>query len=235
MPEFSNPQLIRCRILAVGPFVINVAAQLYGMLAKPNIKDIADANHYAFSPNPFFIAGFFALQLVLQLYWIRNLFVWRLSPSKPGYDHRISLPHGWDNFDPATLEPPASTTEVQPAQVAYVPIFALGNLCIAGWMLLWRREQFVASEVLCIINAALQLYAVFYLLAPCTPFALAKGNVSTHLVARTFAGIAVLDVLDNGAVALRYGAPPSVPVQALTVVLLALFVRFRCMRLVFDF
>lgn len=33
------------------------------------MKEIADRNHAAFSPNPMFIAGFFFPQIVLQGYW----------------------------------------------------------------------------------------------------------------------------------------------------------------------
>ena len=104
------------RILAPTAFAVNFAAQIYGMLSSPNMKEVADKvsnhhgmvisffsncdhqNHYAFSPSPVFIGAFFAPQMILQLAWIRKLF----------------------------------NGEVQSddAQLQYMPIYALGNFCI---------------------------------------------------------------------------------------------------------
>ncbi|KIJ09943.1 hypothetical protein PAXINDRAFT_119725, partial [Paxillus involutus ATCC 200175] len=193
-----NLQLLRTRVLVTGSFLINFGCQLYGMLTRPNMKEVADANHFAFSPNPFFIAAFFAMQVVLQLYWIKNLFI----------------------VNSVTLAQPEYTNEPEPTQVAYAPIYALGNLCIAAWMVFWTKEWFWAAQAMVTINTLIQLYAVYYLLGIYySPFAPSMYNMSTHLVAKTFAGISVLDFLDNGAVAVGYLGPPSVPVQILTVVL----------------
>ncbi|KAH7916923.1 hypothetical protein BV22DRAFT_1027227 [Leucogyrophana mollusca] len=196
-----NPQLLRARILTLGSFTINFACQLYGMLSSPNMKEVADANHYAYSPNPIFIAAFFSLQILLQLYWIRKLFVASSANESPKYEHRVTLPGGISETDPATLAPSENPNEPEPAQMAYGPIYALGNICIAGWMVFWMQGWFWASQALVTINTMIQLYAVFCLLGPSSPFALSTSNVSTHLVAKTFAGIGVLDFLDNGAVA----------------------------------
>ncbi|KIJ66480.1 hypothetical protein HYDPIDRAFT_26828 [Hydnomerulius pinastri MD-312] len=197
-----NPQLIRARVLTLGSFFINFGCQLYGMLSSPNMKEVADANHYAFSPNPYFIAAFFALQVVFAK-----------------YEHRVSLPGGISEIDPATLVHTENSNEPEPAQVAYAPIYALGNLCIAAWMVFWANELFWAAQVMVTINTFIQLYAVYYLLGSSSPFALSTHNIPTHLVAKTFAGIGVLDFLDNGAVALKYPGPPSLLVQIMTVLL----------------
>ncbi|EJD03486.1 uncharacterized protein FOMMEDRAFT_154558 [Fomitiporia mediterranea MF3/22] len=165
------------RLVAPGAFAINFAAQVYGMLASPNMKEVADRNHYAFSPSPFFIAAFFAPQMILQLAWIRKLF---------GKD-----------------------SDVDQAQLDYVPIYALGNICIAGWMVFWNHEKFTASQLLVSINTFAQLYAVARLPAYTQQTAL------THWVAKTTAGIGLLDFVDNGAVALAYSPPPSTLVQIL--------------------
>ncbi|EGO05356.1 hypothetical protein SERLA73DRAFT_14565, partial [Serpula lacrymans var. lacrymans S7.3] len=185
------------RILALGSFVANFSCQLYGMLTTPNMKQVADENHYAYSPNPFFIAAFFAMQTVLQLLWIKNLFVVSSAGPSPKYEHK-------------------------PSQMAYVPIYALGNICIAAWMVFWISQKFWVSQAFVTVNTLVQLYAVFYLLGPSSPFALSGVNFLTHIVAKTFAGIGVLDFLDNGAVAMGYAGSPSTPVQILTVVLLSL-------------
>lgn len=88
-------------------FAIDFAAQQYGMLATPNMKDIHDANLSFFSPQPFFIAGFFFPQQLFQLGWLYRLY--KLDPTK-------------------------SEVERQELNqlVDFVPYYAVGNLCIAG-------------------------------------------------------------------------------------------------------
>lgn len=135
--------------------------------------------HYAFSPNPNFIGGFFFPQMILQAAWIRKLYV----------------------------------GEVDQAQLNYVPIYVLGNLCIcelsisaraehsscyreckAGWMFFWNREQFGLSQILVCINSFAHLYAVTQLPD------ISERNALTHWVVKTTAGIGLLDLIDNGGV-----------------------------------
>jgi len=87
-------------------FLVDFACQNYGMLSSPNMKDIHDQNLSFFSPQPFFIAGFFFPQQLFQLGWLYRL--WKLDPSKPG--ERAELDQ----------------------MVDYVPYYCIGNLCIAG-------------------------------------------------------------------------------------------------------
>lgn len=87
-------------------FIIDFAAQNYGMLSTPNMKDIHDRNLSFFSPQPYFIAGFFAPQQLFQLAWLYRL--WKLDPKKPA--EKVEL----DGI------------------VDYVPYYSVGNLCIAG-------------------------------------------------------------------------------------------------------
>lgn len=47
-------------------FGIDFAAQQYGMLSSPNMKDINDKNLSFWSPQPFAIAGFFFPQQIFQ-------------------------------------------------------------------------------------------------------------------------------------------------------------------------
>lgn len=103
--------------------------------------------------------------------------------------------------------------------INYAPVYALGNVCIgayqyhqdsvggrltrspqAGWLFFWLREDFVASQVLVTINTFAQLVAVAAL-PPLTPTSPMLHRL-THLVAKTFAGIGVLDFIDNAGVAL---------------------------------
>lgn len=63
-------------------FLIDFAAQQYGMFSTPNMKTIHDRNLSFFSPQPFFIAGFFFPQQLFQLAWLYRLY--KLDPKKPG-------------------------------------------------------------------------------------------------------------------------------------------------------
>ncbi len=45
------------------------------------MKDINDQNISFFSPHPYFIAGFFGPQQILQLVWLYRL--WKLDSKKP--------------------------------------------------------------------------------------------------------------------------------------------------------
>jgi len=94
------------RYLAPASFIIDFAAQQYGMLSSPNMKDIHDANLSFWSPQPYFIGAFFFPQQILQLVWLYRLY--KLDPKKSE----------------------AEKKEVQ-QMVDFVPYYAIGNLCIA--------------------------------------------------------------------------------------------------------
>ncbi|KAI0066702.1 hypothetical protein BV25DRAFT_1419286 [Artomyces pyxidatus] len=173
-------------------FAVNFSAQVYGMLTKPNMKDVADANHYAFSPHPMSIAGFFSFQVIVQALWLRELFAMR----------------------PAI--PDTAEAHLQHATLAYAPIYALGNLCITGWLWFWLREQFGASQAFVTANTTMQVLALALipgLAGP--PRSASRAEILLHLVAKTFAGVGVLDIIDNGAVWLKYSVP-STTVQVAT-------------------
>jgi hypothetical protein len=95
------------RWVAPASFLIDFAAQQYGMLSSPNMKDVHDANLSFWSPQPFFIAGFFFPQQLFQLAWLYRL--WKLDPKKSESERK----------------------EVE-QMVEFVPYYAVGNLCIAS-------------------------------------------------------------------------------------------------------
>lgn len=90
------------KYLAPASFLFFFAAQQYGVLSSPNMKDIHDANLAAFSPHPFAIAAFFFPQQIFQLAWLYRL--WR------GQGDRA---------------------EVQ-QMVDYVPYYIIGNVCLGS-------------------------------------------------------------------------------------------------------
>ena len=95
------------RLLAPASFIYNFAAQQYGMFSTPNMKNIHDQNLSFFSPQPFFIAGFFGPQQIVQLVWLYRLL--KLDPKKNEADRR-------------------ETEQI----VDYVPYYMLGNVCIGS-------------------------------------------------------------------------------------------------------
>jgi len=76
------------------------------------MKDIHDQNLSFFRPQSFFIAGFFFPQQIFQLVWLYRLY---------------------------KLDPKKSETEREELgqQVDFVPYYSIGNLCIAGMILLY--------------------------------------------------------------------------------------------------
>jgi hypothetical protein len=61
------------RIIAPISFLYDFAAQQYGMFSSPNMLDIHNKNLAAFSPQPYFIAGFFFPQQLFQLSYLWKL------------------------------------------------------------------------------------------------------------------------------------------------------------------
>lgn len=172
------------RYLAPASFIIDFAAQQYGIFSTPSMKDVHDANLSLFSPQPFFIAGFFFPQQIFQLAWL-----WRLWRG--------------DAQDKDTTD-----------MVDFVPFYAVGNLCIATWMVFWNASELETSNVFVVINSLAQLYYVFGRLRPMNLNS--TSSVLTHVVSKTFAGIGVLDLLHNGSVAYFVHQKPSTLVKILT-------------------
>lgn len=182
-------------------FVIDFAAQQYGMLSSPNMKDVHDAHLSFWSPQPYFIAGFFFPQQLFQLAWLYRLY--KLDAKK---------------------EP----REVQ-QMVDFVPYYAVGNLCIASeylassvttilipaaWMLFWNSSMLQSANIFVLINSITQLTYVFTKLPPMDTSS--TSSVLTHIVSKTFAGIGVLDFLHNGSVAYFDGQGPTTLIKVLT-------------------
>ncbi|KAK4971847.1 hypothetical protein LTR66_011410 [Elasticomyces elasticus] len=180
--------LSTARYLAPASFLYDFAAQQYGLLSTPSMKDVHDNNLSFWSPQPYFIGAFFFPQQICQLVWLYKL--WKLDSSKPAEKKELD--------------------EI----VKYVPWYALGNACIGTWMFFWNSEALKTSNVFVIINSVSQLYYVFTQLAPMNTSS--TSSVLTHVVAKSFAGIGVLDLLHNTSVAYYKDMQPSTAVKALT-------------------
>ena len=158
------------------------------------MKDINDRNLSFWSPQPFFIAGFFFPQQLFQIAWLYRLY--KSDPSKPH-----------ERADTNTL-------------ADYAPYFSLGNLCIGAWMVFWNSEQLQISNIFVIINSLSQLYYSFAKLEPMNTNS--STSVLTHVVAKTFAGIGVLDMLQNGSVAYFKDVPATTTVKVVTALIFGL-------------
>ncbi|KAK0653556.1 hypothetical protein DIS24_g6019 [Lasiodiplodia hormozganensis] len=175
----------KARWLAPASFIFDFAAQQYGMLSSPNMKDVHDANLSFFSPQPYFIALFFFPQQIAQLAWLWKL--WRRNGSERDIQEMVD----------------------------YVPVYALGNVCIGTWMFFWNSSHLRTANLFVILNTVSQLA---YLTTRLPPLRTASpASALTHIVAKTFAGIGVLDLLHNTSAAYFPGdLNPSGAVRALT-------------------
>ncbi|KAI5275806.1 hypothetical protein E4T47_01308 [Aureobasidium subglaciale] len=174
--------------LAPASFIYDFAAQQYGLNSTPSMKDINDRNTSFWSPQPYFIGAFFAPQQLFQLAWLYRL--WKLDPNKP--KERAEL----DQI------------------VSFVPYYTLGNICIGTWMFFWNSEQLKLSNVFVMINSLSQLYFIFTKLGPMNTSS--TSSILTHINAKTFAGIGVLDFVHNISVAYYKDALPSTAIKVIT-------------------
>lgn len=83
-----------------------------------------------------------------------------------------------------------------------------------AWMIFWNSERLDISQAFVTVNTFAQLYYLIARLQPMTTSS--TSSVLTHLVAKTFAGIGVLDFLHNGAAAFFRGEQATSTVRVLT-------------------
>jgi hypothetical protein len=180
--------LSTARYLAPASFLYDFAAQQYGMFSTPNMKDIHDRNLSFFSPQPFFIAGFFFPQQLFQLAWLYKL--WAYKETNPQ--------------DKKSLD----------RMVKFVPYYALGNVCIGTWMFFWNSEKLSIANIFVMLNSTAQ---IFFIATQQEPMDTSNtGSILTHIVSKTFAGIGVLDALHNTSVAFYKNVIPTTTIKVLT-------------------
>jgi hypothetical protein len=81
-------------------------------------------------------------------------------------------------------------------------------------MFFWNSSNLQVSNVFVIINTLSQLFYISTQLKPMNTRS--TNSILTHIVAKTFAGIGVLDLLHNTSAAYYKGVPPSTLVKAAT-------------------
>jgi hypothetical protein len=80
-------------------------------------------------------------------------------------------------------------------------------MCVIAWMFFWNSNNLETSNIFVIINTLAQLGYIATALEPLDTRS--TPNFLTHIVAKTFAGIGVLDLLHNTAAAYYVGVEPS--------------------------
>ncbi|KXN85725.1 hypothetical protein AN958_10908 [Leucoagaricus sp. SymC.cos] len=128
---------------------------------------------------------FFWFQSVLQVFWLRRLFL---------SGKLLQEPRLWTLADADdTIDLPREVV-ADSSQVKYTPCYILGNITLASVSFFWLHEMFVPAQLLCIWSLAIQLYGVFVLLDASGPHSLSTRNWLTHLVAKTASGLGFLYV-----------------------------------------
>ncbi|KAJ9665269.1 hypothetical protein H2201_004560 [Coniosporium apollinis] len=152
------------------------------------MKTVHDQNLSFWSPQPYFIGAFFFPQQIIQLVWLYKL--WKGQGTK---------------------EELAEMTD-------YVAIYASGNACIGSWSRavccsppLKHTQLYKGAE------ADWTLPTLAYVATRLRRMNTAFQNfILTHIAAKTFAGIGILDFLHNTSSAYFVGEGPSTWVKALT-------------------
>ncbi|WPG99246.1 Hypothetical protein R9X50_00205700 [Acrodontium crateriforme] len=176
------------RWLAPASFIYNLLAQTYGLLSTPNMLDIHNAHISFFSPAPFLIAPFFFTHQIIQLAFLYRLL--RLNPHHPSERPQLdSMCH-------------------------YVPFLALGNVCIGTWTFFWNAEQLILADACVLINTLAQTYFVAFEQAALQ--SRLASSVLTHLAAKTYLGLSILDILHNTSIAFFTNEQPGLLVKVLT-------------------
>ncbi|KAJ7109873.1 Dor1-like family-domain-containing protein [Mycena epipterygia] len=176
------------RVLSPPCFTLAALFQIYAFYTQSGPPDYA-----VYAPNPYFLMIFFAMQAGLQIYWIVQMFRYKARESTPALLSPID-----EGFRP-DMDADHTSTAPEPAQMAYIPTYSLGNLCIVsftvpavGSVVSWEFEHLIISQLFMTCNAACQLYFVLFTLNSSGKYGLTRKNRFTHLVAKTSAGVAVL-------------------------------------------
>ncbi|KAJ6609362.1 Dor1-like family-domain-containing protein [Mycena sp. CBHHK59/15] len=166
--------LVRARVLAVGSFAGALFFQSSTFLGDSDRSSPDDA---LYSPHPYFLLAFFAIQVVWQLYWCMQLFSLKLDESTPA------------------LLSPADEEEARNVNgLMITPAPGPSKHRWLGWTVAWDFEHYILCQVLVTLNAASQLYFVLYVIHNSGNYAWSRRNQLTHLVAKANAGMSVLYV-----------------------------------------
>lgn len=207
----SRRELLFVRVLAVLSFVAYATSQCYLLITEEHQRIVP------YYPNPYFLAIFFILQLCVQASWLKGL----LGEKSIRDEDRLLSSTDEDDItskdENEEEEEEDITSRIDPSEMLYSLFYVISNLCMckspplcascefkefaAAWSYLWLNEAYVSSLTIMIVNATIQLSAVFLLvLSPARNHPAPLAKTMTHLAAKTGAGISIMYVWKNCAV-----------------------------------
>jgi len=92
--------------------------------------------------------------------------------------------------------PTEEDEEAHSMRVSYTVPFIIANMYLATWAIFWHREWFIASGLVLFAGVLVQAFFVYQTRDVVLP-------MDTYVLSRLFLGIGILDVLQNGAIALE--------------------------------
>lgn len=124
MTIIGNHKLQAVRAITTGSFILGTLLQVNAILG--GVRHL----YIAYGPQPHLFTFFIICQAIIQMYWLTQLFPYELG----GPDSTLLVPENEDNSesedDPIQVAEPF---DIDATQLAYSPIFVLGNilLCMA--------------------------------------------------------------------------------------------------------
>ncbi|KAF8232133.1 hypothetical protein L208DRAFT_1436797 [Tricholoma matsutake] len=218
-PKFSV--LLR---IAVGTFALNVLCQTYHLLREPY------RFYDAYSPNPFFIIILLFTQVIFHVKWLTDL--WHRESAEDILDRRSSLVlrsvvrpgmgrcRSFDYKPLMSMSIPESEAaqdielmnRIQQVQKDYLPIYIVGNICLAAWSAAWFRAQYNICQILCTITILAQLYSLFFIFRSRRNRDFSQRDYLTNIIIKPrMAGAILLMFKTWGAVDNQ--SPPSMVLQ----------------------
>ncbi|KAJ7651615.1 hypothetical protein DFH06DRAFT_1094661 [Mycena polygramma] len=192
----------RARVLVVASFLPAFFYEGYALY-----DGRASPERAVYAPHPYLLIILFAVQVGVQAYWIFRMARGGVREMGPGLLSAI---------DSGLMIGAETEYNVsgELAQMAYAPLYVLGNLFIVGSMAAWIFEYLTLSHVCMAFNTACQLYSVFFILPASGRHAWTPYNKLTHLVAKTSAGLAILYMWRGWGIMKIGSASPAIQQQA---------------------
>lgn len=101
---------------------------------------------------------------------------------------------------------------IQQVQKDYLPIYIVGNICLAAWSAAWFRAQYNICQILCTITILAQLYSLFFIFRSRRNRDFSQRDYLTNIIIKPrMAGAILLMFKTWGAVDNQ--SPPSMVLQ----------------------
>ncbi|TFK23743.1 hypothetical protein FA15DRAFT_705209 [Coprinopsis marcescibilis] len=171
------------RRFAVLGFCIDNAYQ--GYVFQHDVQRPRSVN-YAPHPHSLYVA--FAVQLVLQAWWLFKLYSPGTRQGFEGDGEEGALANGGKCEHGSDLIPTGHIdlrgADHEPLRWDFLPMFVLGSSCHIGWSFCWSYEEYTLCRLFLCISAVAQLYSMFAILNGSKNRGFPQRNIMTHLVVK---------------------------------------------------